>query len=155
MMEAISDEAFLLAVLNSTPVIDGVPADDLADPVRARAWLASLGGAGTGTELQHVLEARHALQAVVRGGAPAVLAPLLAGTSWIPGPDGRPDHLDAQRPGKIAGWRSALSCPGTPWPGPAPGGFVPARTTNAGSSSSITPRPAPPGGARWRPAATG
>lgn len=85
MIAAISDEAFLLAVLNSTPVIDGVPADDLADPVRARAWLASLGGAGTGTELQHVLQARHALQAVVRGGAPpAVLAPLLAGTSWIP-----------------------------------------------------------------------
>jgi predicted RNA-binding Zn ribbon-like protein len=85
MIEAVPGEAFLLAVLNSTPVMDGVPADRLADPVRARAWLASVGGAGTQTELQHVRQARHALQAVVRGDAPpAVLAPLLEGTSWIP-----------------------------------------------------------------------
>ena len=27
-----ADEGFLLALLNSTPVIDGAPADDLADP---------------------------------------------------------------------------------------------------------------------------
>jgi hypothetical protein len=85
MIEAATDEAFLLAVLNSTPVIDGIPADDLADPARARAWLASAGGAGTEAELQQVLEARDALQAVVRGGEPpAVLAPLLAGASCIP-----------------------------------------------------------------------
>jgi len=85
MIEAVTDEGFLLAVLNSTPVIDGVPADDLADPARARAWLASVGGAGTEAELQHVLEAREALQAVVRGGEPpAVLAPLLEGSSCVP-----------------------------------------------------------------------
>src|ERR1700723_3669273 len=41
---AMPDEDFLLALLNSTPVIDGVPADDLADPVRARGWLAIAGG---------------------------------------------------------------------------------------------------------------
>jgi predicted RNA-binding Zn ribbon-like protein len=85
MIEAVTDEGFLLAILNSTPVIDGVPADDLADPARARAWLASVGGAGTEAELQHVLEAREALQAVVRGGEPpAVLAPLLEGASCVP-----------------------------------------------------------------------
>jgi predicted RNA-binding Zn ribbon-like protein len=85
MIEAGTDEGFLLAVLNSTPVIDGVPADDLADPARARAWLAGLGGAGTEAERQHVLEAREALQAVVRGGEPpAVLAPLLEGASCVP-----------------------------------------------------------------------
>ena len=85
MIEAGSDEEFLLAVLNSTPVIDGVPADDLADPARARAWLASVGGAGTEAELQHVLKAREALQAVMRGDEPpAVLAPMLAGASCIP-----------------------------------------------------------------------
>jgi predicted RNA-binding Zn ribbon-like protein len=85
MIEAETDEAFLLAVLNSTPVIDGVPADDLADPARGRAWLASVGGAGTQAELRHVLEAREALQAVVRGDEPpAVLAPLLEGASWTP-----------------------------------------------------------------------
>ena len=85
MIEAVADEAFLLAVLNSTPIIDGVPADDLADPARARAWLASAGGTGTEAELRHVLRAREALQAVVRGdGPPAVLAPLLAGASCLP-----------------------------------------------------------------------
>ena len=85
MIEAVTDEGFLLAVLNSTPVIDGVPADDLADPARARAWLAGVGGAGTEAERQHVLVAREALQAVVRGGEPpAVLAPLLEGASCVP-----------------------------------------------------------------------
>ena len=85
MIETASDEAFLLAILNSTPVIDGVPADDLANPARARAWLASAGGAGTQAELRHVLQAREALQAVVRGDEPpAVLAPLLAGASCLP-----------------------------------------------------------------------
>lgn len=85
MIEAVSDEVFLLAVLNSTPVIEGGPADDLADPARARAWLASVGGTGTEAERQHVLQAREALQAVVRGGErPAILAPLLAGASCLP-----------------------------------------------------------------------
>ena len=41
------DEAFLLAVLNSTPVVDGVPADSLSDAAQARSWLASVGGIGT------------------------------------------------------------------------------------------------------------
>ncbi|MGH3397133.1 MAG: hypothetical protein ACRDPO_20835, partial [Streptosporangiaceae bacterium] len=45
--DALPDEGFLLALLNSTPVIDGVPADRLADAARARAWLASVGGQGT------------------------------------------------------------------------------------------------------------
>ena len=85
MAEPAADEAFLLAVLNSTPVVDGVPADDLADPARAGAWLASVGGTGTEAELRHVLKAREALQAVVRGDEPpAVLAPLLAGASCRP-----------------------------------------------------------------------
>ena len=85
MIETASDEAFLLAILNSTPVIDGAAADDLANPARARAWLASAGGAGSQAELRHVLQAREALQAVVRGDEPpAVLAPLLAGASCLP-----------------------------------------------------------------------
>ena len=67
MADTVTDEGFLLALLNSTPVIDGVPADDLADPVRARAWLAAAGGRGTEAELRHVLRVRQALQAVVRG----------------------------------------------------------------------------------------
>src|SRR6476620_436380 len=80
-----TDESFLLALLNSTPVIDGVPVDDLADPVRARAWLAAAGGRGTEAELRYVLQVRRALQAVVRGQQPAaVLAPELEGVTSVP-----------------------------------------------------------------------
>ena len=86
MTDTATDEGFLLALLNSTPVIDGAPADDLADPVRARAWLAAAGGPGTEAELRHVLEVRQALQAVVRGQQPPdVLAPALLGVTSVPG----------------------------------------------------------------------
>src|SRR5256885_5148733 len=88
MTDTATDEGFLLALLNSTPVIDGAPADDLADPVRARAWLAAVGGRGTEAELRHVLRVRRALQAVVRGQQPAaVLAPELAGGNSLPALD--------------------------------------------------------------------
>jgi len=62
-----ADDGFLLAILNSTPVIDGVPTDDWADQGGGpRAWLASAGGSGTEAELQHMLDIRQLLQA---GGA--------------------------------------------------------------------------------------
>src|SRR2546423_14858269 len=70
-----TDEGFLLALLNSTPVIDGVPADDLADPVRARAWLAAAGGCGTEAELRPVMRVRQALQAARPGHAPPARPP--------------------------------------------------------------------------------
>jgi predicted RNA-binding Zn ribbon-like protein len=80
-----TDEGFLLALLNSTPVIDGRPADDLADPARARAWLASAGGLGADAELRHVRNARQALQAVVRQQQPPdILAPVLRGVTMVP-----------------------------------------------------------------------
>jgi len=79
------DEAFLLAVLNSTPVVDSVPTDNFADSARARSWLASAGGSGSEAELRHVLGVRQALQSVVRGEqSPDVLAPALQGTARIP-----------------------------------------------------------------------
>ncbi len=79
------DEGFLLAILNSTPVVDGVPTDNFADAARARSWLASAGGLGTEAELQHVLGVRQALQSVVRGEqSPDVLAPALHGAARIP-----------------------------------------------------------------------
>ncbi len=85
MAGAMPDEDFLLALLNSTPVIDGVPADDLADPVRARGGLARAGGQGTDAELARVREVRQALQAVVRGDQPpAVLGPALDGAACAP-----------------------------------------------------------------------
>jgi predicted RNA-binding Zn ribbon-like protein len=102
-----ADEDFLLALLNTTPRVDGIPADQLADPAAARSWLAGQGGTGSGAEQRQVVAARDALQAVVRGQQPpAVLAPFLAGASSRPAlSQGRvtwtltadPDHLLAVR----------------------------------------------------------
>jgi predicted RNA-binding Zn ribbon-like protein len=61
------DEALLLALLNTTPVVDGVPGDDLADPKAARAWMRERGIAFTKGELAALLDARTILQKVVRG----------------------------------------------------------------------------------------
>ncbi|HSZ40684.1 MAG TPA: CGNR zinc finger domain-containing protein [Trebonia sp.] len=80
-----TDDDFLLAVLNSTPAVDGVPADEFADAARARAWLASIGGTGTEAELRQVTEARDLLQSVVRGERPPdTLAPVLRGAARVP-----------------------------------------------------------------------
>jgi predicted RNA-binding Zn ribbon-like protein len=61
------DEALLLDLLNTTPVVDGVPRDDLADPNAARAWMRERGIAATKAELAGLLDARSTLQKVVRG----------------------------------------------------------------------------------------
>jgi len=76
---------FLLAVLNSTPVVDGVPTDDLADLASARGWMVGAGGLGTEAELAHLHRARAALQGIVRGNLPAsALGPLLRGVAYVP-----------------------------------------------------------------------
>jgi predicted RNA-binding Zn ribbon-like protein len=83
--DVISDESFLLALLNTTPVIDGVPADELGDRASALDWLASYGGAGSNAEWQLVLDVRAALQAVVRAEQPPdALASALTGAALIP-----------------------------------------------------------------------
>jgi hypothetical protein len=80
-----ADDDFLLALLNSTPVVEGVPTDELEDLGSARAWLVDLGGLGTEAELAHLHQARTALQGVARGVLPAsALAPLLRGVSCVP-----------------------------------------------------------------------
>lgn len=62
-----SDEALLLDLLNTTPVVDGVPRDDLQEPKAARAWMRERGIAPTKVELAALLDARSVLQKVVRG----------------------------------------------------------------------------------------
>jgi hypothetical protein len=47
MADTASDEGFLLAILNSTPVIDGAPTDEFADTDQTRTRLAAAGGLGT------------------------------------------------------------------------------------------------------------
>src|SRR6516165_4826394 len=155
MADTESGEGFLLGVLNSTPVIDGVPTDDFADARRARAWLAGAGGLGTEAELDYVRQARQLLQAVVRGEQPPdVLATVLHDVSRIPAiADGQITWSLSVAPN--ASWPSGQSSPGTPSPDSTPAGSARAPTMNAACSSSTTARPAPPAGARWPPAATG
>jgi len=109
--DARSDEGFLLGVLNSTPVIEGVPTDDFADAGRGRAWLAGAGGLGTETELRHVLEVRQLLQAVVRSEQPPdVLAPVLQGAALLPAiTDGRISWTLAVSPERELAVRAVLS----------------------------------------------
>src|ERR1700753_1144761 len=84
-----ADEDFLLALLNTTPVVDGQPTDELGGPAPGRAWLAGRGGVGSEAERRHVAEVRDVLQAVVRGQRRArALAPFLAGVSRVPALDG-------------------------------------------------------------------
>lgn len=83
--DAPADEAFLLDLLNSTPVVDGVQQDELGTAQAGRQWLRARGHSGTSAEWQATRAAREALQAVVRGQRSArALAPLLIGVGYRP-----------------------------------------------------------------------
>jgi predicted RNA-binding Zn ribbon-like protein len=72
----VDDVDALLALLNSTPVVDGVPTDDTA------AWARSHGGAGSAAEIRRI---RDLLQDVVRGDQdPSALASALDGVHRVP-----------------------------------------------------------------------
>ncbi len=62
-----ADEALLVDLLNTTPVVDGVMRDDLAEPAPAHAWMRERQIATTRAELTALRRARSVLQAVVRG----------------------------------------------------------------------------------------
>jgi predicted RNA-binding Zn ribbon-like protein len=80
-----ADEALLLDLLNSRPIVDGVEHDRLGDPAAGRTWLAGHGHAPTEAEWQGAVEAREKLRSVVRGEAsPAVLDALLVGVGYRP-----------------------------------------------------------------------
>jgi predicted RNA-binding Zn ribbon-like protein len=85
MPDPMSDEDFLLAVLNSTPIIDGTERDQFADRPGTEAWLAANGGTGSDGELNALLEVRALLQAIMRGDRPATsLATELSGVTRTP-----------------------------------------------------------------------
>lgn len=70
------DEALLLDLLNTTPVVEGTQRDILADRAKARTWLDEHDA--TESELPDLVAARNVLQAVVRGAETAdALEPLL------------------------------------------------------------------------------
>ncbi len=60
-----SDEALLLDLLNTTPVVEGMQYDVLTERAAAQAWLREHGA--TEAELKDLVAARNLLQAVVRG----------------------------------------------------------------------------------------
>jgi predicted RNA-binding Zn ribbon-like protein len=80
-------QAVLVALLNTTPVIDGVATDDLADDAAARSWLRARGGDGH-EDLDDVRRVRDDLQRVVRGKRErAVLNGYLDGVQQVPSID--------------------------------------------------------------------
>jgi hypothetical protein len=85
MNEALPDEALLLDMLNTTPVVDGVPQDELASTEAGLRWLAGHGQPASPDEWRALLDVRPVLQDVVRGtGAAASLAPFLDGVRYRP-----------------------------------------------------------------------
>jgi predicted RNA-binding Zn ribbon-like protein len=82
----LENEDLLLAVLNSAPVIDGVPTDAL-EGAEGQAVAVRWGGTGTARESRQLADVRRLLQAVVRGGGAGPvdeLAAVLEGTVQVP-----------------------------------------------------------------------
>ncbi|MFE0188130.1 CGNR zinc finger domain-containing protein [Streptomyces sp. NPDC058989] len=79
------EQDVLLELLNSTPVVNGVVQDRFAEPEAARSWQQAHGGSGGADELRSLVQARDALQDVVRGSRPVTaLAPILKGVTSLP-----------------------------------------------------------------------
>jgi predicted RNA-binding Zn ribbon-like protein len=78
--ERVADEELLLSLLNTTPVVDGRPRDELAGVRAGLRWLAAHGGPDSPDEWRAAVEARSVLQGVIRGERPTeALAPFVAG----------------------------------------------------------------------------
>ncbi|MFI5585952.1 CGNR zinc finger domain-containing protein [Amycolatopsis sp. NPDC051758] len=106
-----TDEALLLDLLNTTPVRDGVPGDDLAEVGAGRDWLAAHGQPATDDEHRAVLEARSVLQRIVRGqDTPASAARFVDAVSYRAsfGDGGVEWQLDVP-PGRSAAARAVLA----------------------------------------------
>jgi predicted RNA-binding Zn ribbon-like protein len=81
--DAVADEAFLLDLLDSTPIVDGVQHDELDTARAARSWLRARGFRGSTVEWAAIRDARSTLQAGVRGRESArSLDPVLRGVSY-------------------------------------------------------------------------
>ena len=77
------DETLLLHLLNTTPVVDGTPCDDLADPEVGLRWLADHAQPVSEQEWQALLDVRSTLQDVVRGDeAPTSLGRFVDGVCY-------------------------------------------------------------------------
>lgn len=74
-----------MVVLNSAPVIDGVPTDELKGPGRSEL-IERFAGTGSDAELLHLTRTRDALQSMIRGEADGVelLASLVGNIVLLP-----------------------------------------------------------------------
>ena len=82
-----NEEALLLDLLNTTPVVGGTQRDELVDAEAAQRWLSAHGQPtdDAQNEWHALLDVRSALQDVVRGDAsPASLARFVDGVSYVP-----------------------------------------------------------------------
>lgn len=81
----IEDEEFLLALLNSAPVIAGKPTDTLLGPA-GRQFAVRFGGTGSEDESTRLRRIREGLQNAVRGtaNAPEQLESMLSETAMVP-----------------------------------------------------------------------
>jgi hypothetical protein len=78
-----TDETLLLDLLNTTPIVDGEPRDELADSDAGRRWLAAHGQPASDDEWRALLDVRPALQDVVRGNTPPTpVARFVEGVSY-------------------------------------------------------------------------
>ncbi len=78
-------EGALLDVLNSTPVVGGVPVDQWLDDSAVSRWAAGYGGSGGVAERRALRAVRAALQTVARGErGPEALAEFLVGVRKVP-----------------------------------------------------------------------
>ncbi len=80
-----ADERLLLDLLNTTPVVDGDPQDELDSVDAGRRWLAAHDQPASAEEWRALRGVRSVLQAVVRGeDSPSSVAPYLAGVNYRP-----------------------------------------------------------------------
>lgn len=105
---AADDEALLLDLLNTTPIIDGTPTDALADFDGAAEWMTERGVPRRRAQWQALLDARAILQAIVRGEqSPSALQPIIVGTQLVPA--FTDDGIDWQPSVEAAAVRAALA----------------------------------------------
>jgi predicted RNA-binding Zn ribbon-like protein len=80
-----SEQALLLELLNSTPVVNGESTDLLAGEEQAREWIQRRGGTGSPAEADELRRTRDRLQAVVRDTArPSALAAVVSEIRLVP-----------------------------------------------------------------------
>lgn len=109
-----TDDALLLDLLNTTPVVDGLLRDELGDAEAGRAWLEAHGQPASDEEWRALLDVRSVLQDVIREHTePAALAPFVDGVGYRAGFAGGEVTwtLDAPR-GRTAAARAVLTWDG-------------------------------------------